>query len=98
MPLREPRLELDRMEVNKLLGWSGVSMVSVCSFIKNIPESSAFKMNDLYIYNRGYVELEDTERRRKDCWMISIWSAPITQSGSECLFQQPIPIKLRVNL
>lgn len=97
MPLREPRIELDRIEINSLLGLSGTSTASLCQFVRTIPEGSHIKMtNGVFVYNRGEVELEDTERRKKDCFMMSIWSAPISQSGSICLFQQPVPVKLRL--
>lgn len=97
MPLREPRLELDRQEINDLLGWSGASIYNICSFIRNIPVGSNIHITgtDVFVYNRGESELEDTERRSKTCYMISIWSSKIDDSDSECLFQQPVPIKLR---
>ena len=95
MPLREPRLELDRKEINNLLGWSGVTMTSICRFVREIAEASSVKVADSYVYNRGKVELEDTERRGRECWMISIWDKPIEMPESTCLFQQPVPIKIR---
>jgi len=95
MPLREPRLELDRKEINSLLGWSGVTMDSICRFVREIAEASSVKLADSYVYNRGQVELEDTERRGRECWMISIWDNPIEMPESQCLFQQPVPIKIR---
>jgi len=96
MPLREPRLELDRIEINDLLNWSGVSIPSICKFVRTIPVASNIRINDLFVYNRGKVELEDTERRQRECWMISIWSDRIQNINSKCLFQQPIPVKLRL--
>jgi len=97
MPLREPRLELDRLSINELLGWSGTSISGICSFIRTIPVGSNVHMveNDVFVYNRGYAELEDTERRPRDCYMISIWSSKMEDKDSECLFQQPVPIKLK---
>ena len=95
MPLREPRLELDRQEINSLLGWSGVTMGSICKFVRTVAEASYTRMNQKFIYNRGYVELEDTDRRPRDCWIISIWSDKIGEVDAECLFQQPVPIKVR---
>ena len=96
MPLREPRLELDRLEINELLGWSGASVATICSFIRNIPVGSNIKViENIYIYNRGEFELEDTERRPRKCYMVSIWSSKINDPDSQCLFQQPVPIKLR---
>lgn len=94
MPLREPRLELDRQTINTLLGWSGVTMGSICKFIRTVTEASYVKLNQKFVYNRGYVELEDTDRRPRDCWIISIWSDTIENAG-DCLFQQPVPIKVR---
>jgi len=99
MPLREPRLELDRLEINKLLGWSGASIKIVCSFIRTIPVGSNVRMNVeddcVYVYNRGEVTLEDTGRRDRDCYMISIWSDKMEHPDSLPLFQQPVPIKLK---
>jgi len=98
MPLREPRLELDRQEINKLLGWSGTSITTICSFIRTIPVGSNIHITgsvDVYIYNRGEDELEDTERRPRICYMVSIWSSKINDPSAQCLFQQPVPIKLR---
>jgi hypothetical protein len=94
MPLREPRLEQDRQEINNILGWSGVSMASICLFVRTIGEDEYKKINNTYVYNRGKVNLEDTDRRLKECWMISIWNKPV-EENSECLFQQPVPIKIR---
>ena len=95
MPLREPRLEEDRQVINTLLGWSGVSIASICRFVRVITEASYIKVNEKFVYNRGIIQLEDTERRFRDCWMISIWSSKIDDQTAQCLFQQPIPIKLR---
>ena len=95
MPIREPRLEEDRQEINGLLGWSGISIASICRFVRTITEASYVRINSKYVYNRGTVTLEDTDRRPRDCWMISIWSSKIDEEESECLFQQPVPIKLR---
>ena len=99
MPLREPRLELDRLEINELLGNSGMSITTICNFVKSIPVGSNVHItgndSNVYVYNRGKVQLEDTERRPKDCFMISIWSSKIENENSQCLFQQPVPIKLR---
>ena len=95
MPLREPRVELDRRVINDILGWSGVSMASICRFVREINEDTYLEINESYVYNRGKVRLEDTDRRPKDCWMISIWNSPIDEAGSSCLFQQPLPIKVR---
>ena len=95
MPLREPRLEQDRQVINNLLGWSGVSIASIASFIMSINPTASLTINEKYIYNRGLYKLEDTERRLRDCWMISIWDSEIENPTSECLFQQPIPIKVR---
>jgi hypothetical protein len=95
MPLREPRLEQDRLMINNLLGWSGVSIASIASFVMNINPTESLTINSRVIYNRGKYELEDTERRSRDCWMISIWDSEIENVESECLFQQPIPIKVR---
>jgi len=99
MPLREPRLELDRQRINKILGWSGVSIKAICSFVRTIPVGSNIQMassgeNPVYIYNRGEVTLEDTGRRPRECYMISIWSDSMENKGFP-LFQQPIPIKLK---
>ena len=99
MPLREPRLELDRREINTILGWSGTSIVTICSFVRTIPVGSNVRIHTgethVFVYNRGQQFLEDTERRKKECYMISIWSDKIEEDNSECLFQQPVPIKLR---
>jgi len=95
MPLREPRLEEDRQRINVLLGWSGVTIGSICKFIRNVAEASSVKINQKFVYNRGHVQLEDTDRRPRDCFIISIWSHSIDSKDSECLFQQPVPIKLR---
>ena len=95
MPIREPRLEEDRQEINDLLGWSGVTIASICQFVRAITEASYVRINTKYVYNRGFVQLEDTDRRPRDCWMISIWSSKINEPNSECLFQQPVPVKLR---
>ena len=95
MPLREPRLEEDRQQINDLLGWSGTSIASICRFVRNITEASYVRINSKFVYNRGYVALEDTDRRHRECWMISIWSSKLSEPEAECLFQQPIPIKMR---
>lgn len=97
MPIREPRVELDRQEINKLLGWSGVSVASICKFVRTITEASYIRINTKFVYNRGKVILEDTDRRAKQCWIISIWDSPIIEIDSTCLFQQPVPIKVRFN-
>ena len=98
MPLREPRLEQDREEINSLLGWSPTRTISIiCSTIKNITEGSSVMINELFVYNRGIEYLEDTERRRRKCFMISIWSAKISEKDAECIFQQPVPIRMRFN-
>jgi hypothetical protein len=94
MPLREPRLEQDRIEINNILGWSGVSMASICQFVRTIGEDEYKLINSTYVYNRGQVNLEDTDRRPRECWMISIWNKPV-EDGADCLFQQPVPIKIR---
>lgn len=99
MPLREPRLEMDRQEINVLLGWddspSGSTLATIAKFVQTISTTGFELINGFFVYNRGEVLLEDTERRDKRCWMISIWSAPIGEPNAECLFQQPVPIKLR---
>jgi len=96
MPLREPRLELDRQEINKLLNWSPTrSIAIICSFIRSIPVGSNIQISSVFLYNRGKEFLEDTERRDRECHIISIWSDKIESQKSECLFQQPIPIKMR---
>ena len=95
MPIREPRIELDRQEINDLLGWSGVSVPSIARFVSSIIIGSSIKINELYVFNRGMVEVEDTERRSKNCWMISIWNKKIGEEGAFCVFQQPVPIKVR---
>lgn len=95
MPLREPRLEEDRQVINALLAWSGVSIASICRFVRGITEASYIRVNENFVYNRGPVQLEDTERRFRDCWMISIWSSKIEDESAQCLFQQPVPVKLR---
>jgi len=51
MPLREPRMELDRVEINSLLGWSGISIASLCQFVRTIPEDSYIK---IYSSTKGY--------------------------------------------
>lgn len=95
MPLREPRMELDRLEINKLLDWSGISIKAICSFVRTIPIGSNIRINNIYVYNRGKEILEDTERRNRTCYIISIWSDKIENSNSLCLFQQPIPLKFK---
>jgi len=95
MPLREPRLEEERQVINELLAWSGVSIASICRFVRAITEASYIRVNEKFVYNRGSVQLEDTDRRLRNCWMISIWSSKIEDQSAECLFQQPVPIKLR---
>ena len=95
MPLREPRLEEDRRVIDTLLGWSGASIGSICKFVRTIAEASYVRVNEKFVYNRGTVQLEDTEKRFRECWMISIWSSEIEEQSAQCLFQQPIPIKLR---
>ena len=95
MPLREPRLEEDRLEINKILDWSGTSIVTICSFVRTITIGSNIKVNEVFVYNRGKQFLEDTERRERECYMISIWSDKIMEDDAKCLFQQPVPIKLR---
>ena len=95
MPLREPRLELDRREINSILGWSGVSIPSIANFVMSISLTGVRIINGFCVYNRGEVILEDTERREKKCWMISIWTAPAQDKNSEVIFQQPVPIKVR---
>ena len=94
MPIREPRLELDRVELNNLLGWSGICMSSLTRFVMSIPAGSYLRVNSLYVYNRGQTVVEDTERRPKECWVASVWDAQI-KDGGKCLFQQPLPIKIR---
>jgi len=98
MPLREPRMDEDRNIINKLLGWSGVTIASIYRFISGIEFDNFNIVNDVYVYNRGYVELEDTTRRGRDCIMLSIWSKEINNPNSKCLFQQPIPIKMRIEM
>jgi len=95
MPIREPRLELDRQTINRLLNWSGVTISSITKFVMDINPTSNVFINDKYVYNRGLYDLEDTERRPRECWMISIWDSEMSNPLSECLFQQPIPIKVR---
>ncbi len=95
MPLREPRLEEDRQVINELLAWSGVSIASICRFVRDIAEASYVRVNEKFVYNRGLVHLEDTEMRFRECWMISIWSSEIEEQSAQCLFQQPVPITLR---
>ncbi len=95
MPLREPRMEDDRQVINSLLGWSGSSIPSICKFIQTITIASCVGINGVFVYNRGKVKLEDTERRLRECWMISIWSSKIDDPDADCLFQQPVPIYFR---
>ena len=95
MPIREPRLEEDRQVINELLAWSGVSIASICRFVRNITESSYVRVNEKFVYIRGPVQLHDTDRRFRECWMISIWSSKIEDQSAQCIFQQPVPIKLR---
>ncbi len=95
MPIREPRLEEDRQVINELLAWSGVSIASISRFVSNITESSYVRVNEKFVYNRGPVQLQDTDRRFRECWMISIWSSKIEDQSAQCIFQQPVPIKLR---
>jgi len=96
MPLREPRMELDKQIINKFLNWSGISLASICKFVVDIPENSGVSINNVTVYNRGYVLLEDTERRPKECWIISIWDLPMEQPNSTCLYQIPVPVKMRL--
>jgi len=96
MPLREPRMDLDKQSINSFLNWSGISLASICKFIVNIPENSGVSLNNLTVYNRGYVLLEDTERRTRECWIISIWDSPMENSNSLCLYQIPVPIRMRL--
>lgn len=98
MPLREPRMEEDRQQINALLGWSGISIASIYQFVKEIPEASNVRINTFVIYNRGNVRLEDTERRPRKCVMISIWSDKIEEPSAECLFQLPIPTRIRLSV
>ena len=97
MPIREPRIELDRQLINSLLGWSGVSIASICKFVRTITEASYVRINTKFVYNRGEVVLEDSIRREKQCWIISIWDSQIGTPESTCLFQQPVPVKVRFN-
>lgn len=89
-------MELDRLEINELLDWSGASVGSICRFVKSIPVASNVKVGEFLVYNRGKVVLEDTRRRPRECWMISIWTERIGSPNAECLFQQPVPIKIRL--
>jgi len=97
MPLREPRMNEDLEMINDILGTNFVAMSSVYRFVSGISITGCLVFNDVYVYKRGYVDLEDTSRRPRKCVMMSIWSSPIEEADSECLFQQPIPIKLRIN-
>ena len=97
MPLREPRMQEDLLDVEKLLGLPKTTMASIYRLISGM-NSECLEKNGVYIYNRGYVELEDTSRRIRTCIMMSVWSEPIMESTSKCLFQQPIPIRMRLEL
>lgn len=96
MPLREPRMELDRVSINNMLNNSGISLDSTCKFVMGIPVDSGVIVNSLFVYNRGHTVLEDTEKRGRACWIISIWTAPINSTNTECLYQIPVPIKMRL--
>lgn len=96
MPLREPRMEEDLQVASELLGLGVTTMASIYRLISGLNE--VIQMNDVYIYNRGYVDLEDTSRRTRTCIMMSIWSEPIESDVAECIFQQPIPIRMRLEL
>jgi hypothetical protein len=99
MPLREPRMEMDRVYINELLELDGFTIASIYKFVHSINIGSYRKIGEYYVFNRGEASVEDTCRRLRDCVMISIWTGDFrNERESDCVFQQPIPIKMKLDL